>query len=82
MAFGGNEAPNGPHYNLNIIGVPKTKTALMKTMALLASTAMPSSSTWTALRESGYQGEDFQVLDKNGRTAMVPGSSCPLLTPA
>jgi len=26
MAFGGNGAPNGPHYNLNIIGVEKPKT--------------------------------------------------------
>src|SRR5436309_16112070 len=25
----GNGAPSGPHYNLNIIGVPKTKTADM-----------------------------------------------------
>lgn len=28
-AFAGNGAPNGAHYNLNIIGVPKTKTADM-----------------------------------------------------
>jgi len=58
----GNGAPSGPHYNLNLIGVPKDKTAAMddnnghrifvklegKSKILLA------------------EGETFQVLDANG----------------
>jgi len=61
-SLAGNGAPNGAHYNLNIIGVPKSKSADMsgnqghrifvplqgKTKILLA------------------EGPDFQVLDANG----------------
>ena len=67
MAFGGNEAPNGPHYNLNIIGVPKTKTALMKDDGV---TGQYGHAIFVNLDGTSriwlIEGEDFQVLDKNG----------------
>jgi hypothetical protein len=63
----GNGAPNGPHYNLNIIGVPKEKTALMKDDGLTGQYGRA-----IFVKEDGTskimlsQGTDFQVLDKNG----------------
>jgi hypothetical protein len=62
----GNGAPSGPHYNLNIIGVPKNKTALMKDDGLTGQYGHA-----IFVKEDGNskillsQG-DFQVLDKNG----------------
>jgi len=67
MAFGQNGAPSGPHYNLNIIGVAKDKTALMKDNNL---TGQYGHAIFVNLDGSSKillaQGEDFQVLDKNG----------------
>lgn len=67
MAFGGNGAPNGPHYNLNIIGVPKAKTALMKDPNV---TGQYGNAIFVLLDGTSriwlIEGEDFQVLDKNG----------------
>jgi hypothetical protein len=63
----GNGAPNGPHYNLNIIGVPKPKTALMKDDGLTGKYGHA-----IFVKEDGNskilltQGATFQVLDKNG----------------
>jgi hypothetical protein len=59
---GGNGAPNGPHYNLNIIGVPKEKTASMtgnnghRIFVKL----------WGKTKIGLAEGEDFQVIDANG----------------
>jgi hypothetical protein len=67
MAFGENGAPSGPHYNLNIIGVPRAKTALMKDDGL---TGQYGHAIFVKLDGISKiflaQGEDFQVLDKNG----------------
>lgn len=70
MAFAGNGAPSGPHYNLNIIGVSKDKTALMKDDGLTGQYGhaifVPlDGKTQIWLKE----GPDFQVLDKNGTDA-------------
>lgn len=67
FAGGGNGAPSGPHYNLNIIGVPKNKTALMKDDGLTGQYGHA-----IFVKEDGQskilliQGPVFQVLDKNG----------------
>ena len=67
MAFGGNGAPNGPHYNLNIIGVPQAKKALMKDDGV---TGQYGHAIFVLLDGTSriwlIEGEDFQVLDKNG----------------
>jgi hypothetical protein len=63
----GNGAPNGPHYDLNIIGVSKAKTALMKDDGLTGQYGHA-----IFVKEDGSskillsQGATFQVLDKNG----------------
>ena len=71
FAAEGNGAPSGPHYNLNIIGVQKNKTAEMtgdqgarifvplagSTQILLCNSSDPDSSCY---------GMDFTVLDANG----------------
>jgi hypothetical protein len=62
----GNGAPNGPHYDLNIIGVSKAKTALMKDDGLTGQYGHA-----IFVKEDGSskillsQGATFQVLDKN-----------------
>jgi hypothetical protein len=67
LAFGGSGAPSGPHYNLNIIGVPRAKTALMKDDGL---TGKYGHAIFVKLDGISKillaSGEDFQVLDKNG----------------
>jgi len=62
----GNGSPSGPHYNLNIIGVPKSKTALMydnngHRIFVLLGTKNVAKSTKIYLSEG-----DFAVLDANG----------------
>lgn len=58
----GNGGPSGPHYNLNIIGVPKDKTATMT----------GNNGGRIFVKETGgskimlQEGADFQVLDANG----------------
>ncbi len=79
-AFGfGNGAPSGPHYNLNVIGVPKNKSADMtgnnghRIFVPLGSDG-DASKTKILLCESGVGGEcanldpltGYQVLDANG----------------
>ena len=70
MAFAGNGAPKGPHYNLNIIGVPKDKVALMKDDGL---TGQYGHAIFVKLDGNSKiyltqapEGESYQVLDKNG----------------
>ncbi len=57
----GNGAPSGPHYNLNIIGVPKGKTADM-TNTDGHVIFVPLDGTTKIMLGPG----DFQVLDANG----------------
>jgi hypothetical protein len=57
----GNGAPSGPHYNLNIIGVPKTKTADM-TGSNGQVIFVPLDGSTKILLTQG----PFQVLDANG----------------
>jgi hypothetical protein len=61
----GHGAPHGPHYNLNIIGVPKDKTAGM--------TGNQGHRIFVKLNGKSKillaEGDDFQVLDANGTDA-------------
>ncbi len=57
----GNGAPNGAHYNLNIIGVPKDKTADMKDGNGHVIFVKRDGHTKIYLQEG-----DYAVLDKNG----------------
>jgi hypothetical protein len=58
----GNGAPSGPHYNLNLIGVPKDKTADMD--------GNNGHRIFVKLEGKSkillYEGDNFQVLDANG----------------
>ncbi len=58
----GNGAPSGPHYNLNIIGVPKDKTASMDDNSGHRIFVSLFRKTKIGLAE----GESFAVLDANG----------------
>ncbi|KIC91849.1 hypothetical protein [Flavihumibacter sp. ZG627] len=58
----GNGAPSGAHYNLNIIGVPKGKTADMTSGNGHRIFVNLSGNTKIFLKE----GDDFAVLDANG----------------
>ena len=60
----GNGAPSGPHYNLNIIGVPKNKTADM-TGGHRIFVGLGSSGSVSNTKIMLTEG-DFQVLDGNG----------------
>jgi len=73
----GNGAPSGPHYNLNIIGVPRDKTASMdnnnghRIFVDLGTKDGAVARTKILLCESGVDEgcedvEDFKVLDANG----------------
>src|SRR5262245_45640413 len=67
----GNGAPNGPHYNLNIIGVPKDKTADMTNTSGHTIFVPLSGSTKIWLCNSddvtaACYGKGFAVLDRNG----------------
>ncbi len=61
----GNGAPNGAHYNLNIIGVPKDKTADMdgNNGARIFVPLWGKTSIWLT------EGNTFKVLDANGTDA-------------
>ncbi|MHC4301114.1 MAG: hypothetical protein ACYS7Y_27895 [Planctomycetota bacterium] len=58
----GNGAPNGAHYNLNIIGMPKGKTAEMKNSNGHVIFVNIDGHSKIFLQE----GDDYDVLDKNG----------------
>jgi len=60
--FKGNGAPSGAHYNLNIIGVPRDKTADMDNNNGHRIFVKLDGKTKILLME----GDDFQVLDANG----------------
>lgn len=60
-SFAGNGAPSGAHYNLNIIGVPKGKSASM-TSNLGHRIFVPLGGKTKILLSEG----EFQVLDANG----------------
>jgi hypothetical protein len=62
MAETGNGAPNGAHYNLNIIGVPKEKSGDMTGGGNVIFTKLWGADTKIWLQEGG----DFAVLDKDG----------------
>ena len=61
-AVTGNGAPSGPHYNLNLIGVPKTKTGDFAN----DSGHRIFVKLWGNTKILLYEGNDFQVLDANG----------------
>lgn len=61
-AFAGNSAPSGAHYNLNIIGVPKNKSASMTGNQGHRIFVKLEGKTNIGLAE----GPDFQVIDANG----------------
>ena len=58
----GNGAPNGPHYNLNIIGVPKEKKGEMSGNGNVIFVKLWGADTKINL----VPGDDFAVLDKDG----------------
>jgi hypothetical protein len=58
-AVGGSGAPSGPHYNLNIIGVPKGKTMSSGSGNVIF---VPETGSTKILLSEG----PFDVLDKNG----------------
>jgi hypothetical protein len=63
----GNYAPSGPHYNLNIIGVPKEKTADMTQdngHVIFVGLGDETNGKKTKILLS--KGDDFVVTDKNG----------------
>jgi hypothetical protein len=62
LAGNGNGAPSGPHYNLNIIGVPRDKTAAMDGNSGHRIFVKLWGNSKILLRE----GEPFAVLDANG----------------
>ncbi|HYK89561.1 MAG TPA: hypothetical protein VE398_12370 [Acidobacteriota bacterium] len=62
LAQTGNLAPNGPHYNLNIIGVQKDKTADMSD-GQGHTLFVP---LWGNAKILLTEGPDFQTLDRNG----------------
>jgi hypothetical protein len=67
----GNGAPSGSHYNLNIIGVPKDKTADM--------TGANGHVIFVQLNggdaASSIQGQDFNTISKVNKIFLIPDSS-------
>ncbi|MFZ9628518.1 MAG: hypothetical protein ACO3C1_04115 [Ilumatobacteraceae bacterium] len=78
----GTGAPSGPHYNLNIIGVPKGKTASMtgsntRTIFVSATASNPKiylcqSGTANCAPGGGFQVLDGNATDANGGTFALP----------
>ena len=80
MAQTGNGGPSGPHYNLNVIGVPKNKTADMtgnnghrifvplygNTKILLCESGSNAADKNNDLDCSDVPSDGFKVLDANG----------------
>ena len=63
----GNGAPSGPHYNLNIIGVPKEKTANMdQGGGNVIFVPLGSENEKKSAKILLSPGDEFLVLDKNG----------------
>lgn len=78
----GNGAPSGPHYNLNLIGVPKGKTASMTgsnrhTIFVSATSSAPKinlcqSGTANCAPSGGFQVLDGNATDSNGALFALP----------
>ena len=64
--YNGNGAPSGPHYNLNIIGVPKDKTATMDNNSGHRIFVKLDGKSRILLTEG-----PFQVLDANGTDGLA-----------
>jgi hypothetical protein len=67
VAAAGNGAPSGAHYNLNIIGVPRTKSADMtgdNGRRIFVSLGRDGEAANTRINLT--EGDDFAVLDANG----------------
>jgi hypothetical protein len=76
----GNGAPSGAHYNLNIIGVEKGKTADMDNgnghviFVSLGKTDRVTSKIW--LTEGPFEVLDANGTDSNGATFQLPANNC------
>ena len=78
----GNGSPSGPHYNLNLIGVPKGKTASMTgsnrhTIFVSATSSAPKinlcqSGTPDCAPSGGFQVLDGNATDSNGALFALP----------
>lgn len=68
VAFAGNNAPPGPHYNLNIVGVSHAKTNTTMTGSNRHTIFVALGTHNDAVTTAIYlvQGPDFQVCDGNG----------------
>ena len=67
FAGGGNGAPSGPHYNLNIIGVPKDKSASMTgTSGHTIFVPLYGNAKINLVDADVNSGGAFAVLDRNG----------------
>lgn len=88
-AEAGNGAPKGAHYNLNVIGVPKNKTADMTDsnrhvifVSLDRSGELAANKIW--LKEGPFKVLDGNATDSNGGAFQLPASNvdCPVDAPA
>lgn len=84
-AIAGNGAPSGAHYNLNVIGVPKSKTASMTGsnrhtifVNLDKSGELAANKIW--LKEGPFKVLDGNATDSNGGAFQLPVSNvdCPV----
>ena len=88
-ASAGNGAPSGAHYNLNVIGVPKNKTAAMDGsnrhvifVSLDRTGELAANKIW--LTEGPFKVIDGNATDANGGAFQLPASNidCPVDAPA
>lgn len=89
VAHAGNGAPNGAHFNLNIHGVPKNKTATMTDgngrsifVSLDKSGELAANKIW--LSEGPFAVLDANATDADGGRFQLPASNidCPVDAPA
>jgi hypothetical protein len=88
IAHAGNGAPSGAHYNLNVIGVPKNKTATMTDsnrhtifVNLDRTGELAANKIW--LREGAFKVLDGNATDADGGSFQLPASNvdCPVDAP-
>jgi hypothetical protein len=88
VAQAGNGAPSGAHYNLNVIGVPKNKTASMTDsnrhtifVNLDRTGELAANKIW--LREGTFKVLDGNATDSDGGSFQLPASNvdCPVDAP-
>ena len=72
LAQAGNDAPSGPHYNLNIIAVPQTKTAPMDDSNGHTIFVPISGKIIIKLTEGEFQVLDHNAMDGNGASFQLP----------